>query len=296
MMVLDCATWGNWAIYMTWGFWWVDVIGSCACSLIIPFVVVHHHRNQLSHMTAALLLPVVPVVVAAASGSMIAQILPDRSHAVTTLVVSYILWGLGECFSFFIMTIYFLRLQIHDLPPREVIVSVFLPIGPLGQGGFAIQQLGKVAIQLLPATGAFNGVAIDGSNPNALQATALYGGTVLYMLGILAGFFLWGAALGWLAFAVISILTTKSFPFNMGWWGFVFPLGVFTSCTGMLATELSSTFFKVITMIFSASVFCLWILVAVKTSIMVWHGNMFYAPCLRDLRPKEEQPGGKRTV
>ncbi|KIH93028.1 C4-dicarboxylate transporter/malic acid transport protein [Sporothrix brasiliensis 5110] len=296
MMALVCTTWGNWAIYLIWAFWWVDVFGSCACSLIIPFVIIHHHRNQLSHMTAALLLPVVPVIVAAASGSVIAEALPNRSHQLTTLVLSYIIWGLGETFSFFIMTVYFLRLQIHDLPPREVIVSVFLPIGPLGQGGFAIQQLGKLAMQVLPATGAFNGAIPDGTSPNALDATALYGPTVLYMIGILAGFFLWGAALGWLAFAIISIMTTKSFPFNMGWWGFVFPLGVFTSCTGVLAVELSSTFFKVITMIFSALVFCLWILVAVKTTIMVYRGNMFYAPCLRDLHPKEEQPGGKRTV
>ncbi|CAK7217207.1 Plasma membrane sulfite pump involved in sulfite metabolism [Sporothrix bragantina] len=295
MMVLVCSPWGNAFIYFTWALWWLDVILSCACSLIIPFVVVHHHRNQLSHMTAALLLPVVPVVVASASGGLIADVLPNKSHAVTTLVTSYILWGLGEVFSFFIMTVYFLRLQIHDLPPREVIVSVFLPIGPLGQGGFAIQQLGKTAYKLLPATGAFNGSVIDTSTPNILQATAQYGGTVLYMAGVLGALFCWGAALGWLAFAIISIMTTKSFPFNMGWWGFVFPLGVLTTCTGMLATELSSTFFKVITMIFSGCVFCLWILVAVKTTIMVIHGDMFYAPCLRDLRPKEKQAGGDRT-
>ncbi|CAK7218499.1 Plasma membrane sulfite pump involved in sulfite metabolism [Sporothrix curviconia] len=278
MMIFVCSPWGNAFIYFTWA------------------LCVHHHRNQLSHMTAALLLPVVPVVVAAASGSLIADVLPSKAHAVTTIVTSYILWGLGEVFSFFIMTVYFLRLQIHDLPPREVIVSVFLPIGPLGQGGFAIQQLGVMAYKLLPATGAFNGDTIDGSAPNALQATAMYGGTALYMAGILAGLFLWGAALGWLAFAVISIMTTKSFPFNMGWWGFVFPLGVLTSCTSMLATELSSTFFKVVTMIFSGCVFCLWILVAVKTTIMVVHGDMLYAPCLRDLRPKEKQAGGNRTV
>ncbi|EPE09986.1 c4-dicarboxylate transporter malic acid transport [Ophiostoma piceae UAMH 11346] len=298
MMVFECARWGRGAIYLTWAFWWADVLVACACSLIIPFVIVHHHRNQLSHMTAALLLPVVPVVVSSASGSLLAEILPDRSHAVTTLVTSYILWGLGMAFSFFIMTVYFLRLQIHDLPPREVIVSVFLPIGPLGQGGFAIQQLGKVAFKLLPETGAFNGVVITGasSNESTLAAAAIYGGTVLYIMGILAGLFFWGAALGWLAFAIISIMTTKSFPFNMGWWGFVFPLGVLTSCTGMLATELDSSFFRVITMMFSACVFCLWILVAIKTATMVLHGDMFYAPCLRDLRPKEETAGGNRTV
>lgn len=297
MMVFECARWGRGAIYLTWAFWWADVLVSCACSLIIPFVIVHHHRNQLSHMTAALLLPVVPVVVASASGGLMAEILPSHAHAVTTLVTSYILWGLGMVFSFFIMTVYFLRLQIHDLPPREVIVSVFLPIGPLGQGGFAIQQLGKVAYQLLPATGAFNGDLIsDSASLSASDAASVYGGTVLYMIGILAGLFLWGAALGWLAFALISIMTTKSFPFNMGWWGFVFPLGVLTSCTGMLATELDSAFFRVITMMFSASVFCLWILVAIKTGIMVVHGDMFYAPCLRDLRPKDKTADGNRTV
>ncbi len=189
-------------------------------------------------MTAALLLPVVPSVVAAASGGVVAAILPIPSHAQATLVTAYALWGLGEVFSFFIMGVYFLRLQIHDLPPREVIVSVFLPIGPLGQGGFAIQQLGRVALQVLPATDVFGDAA--------LSAAA---GTVLYTLGILAGFMLWGAALGWLAFAVISIATTKSFPFNMGWWGLVFPLGVLASCTSALGTELSSPFFKVMTMV-----------------------------------------------
>ena len=39
MMVFVCTPWGNWAIYLTWAFWWVDVVVSCACSLIIPFVV-----------------------------------------------------------------------------------------------------------------------------------------------------------------------------------------------------------------------------------------------------------------
>ncbi|CAK7267639.1 Plasma membrane sulfite pump involved in sulfite metabolism [Sporothrix epigloea] len=296
MMAFVCKPWGDGFIYFAWALWWVDVVLSCACSLVIPFIVVHHHRNQLSQMTAALLLPVVPVIVASASGGIMAAVLPNNAHAVTTLVTSYVLWSLGETFSFFIMTVYFLRLQIHDLPPREAIVSVFLPIGPLGQGGFAIQQLGKVAMTLLPATGAFNGTAISSSMPNAFESSAMYGGTVLYMFGIIAGLCSWGAGLGWLAFAVISILTTKSFPFNMGWWGFVFPLGVLTSCTGMLATEMSSTFFKVVTMIFSSCVFCLWILVAVKTTIMVISGDIFVAPCLRNLQPKGKQADEKRAA
>ncbi|OAA68387.1 flavodoxin and radical sam domain containing protein [Niveomyces insectorum RCEF 264] len=295
MIVFVCASWGPWVIYLAWSLWWLDVIASCACGLMFPFIVVHHHRNKLATMNATLLLPIVPAIVASASGGVVAAVLPHPSHVVTTVVVSYVLWGLGQAFAFYIMTIYFLRLQIHDLPPREAIVSVFLPVGPLGQGGFAIQQLGKVALAVLPRTGAFNGDSIQGGSAGALDASAMYGGVVLYILGVVGALFMWGAALGWLAFALFSILTTKSFPFNMGWWGFTFPLGVFTTCTGLMATELSSGFLHVLTEIFSASVLLLWIMVSSKTLFLAVKGDIFYAPCLNDL-PKDEVAEGKRTV
>lgn len=38
MIVFVCAPWGNWAIYLAWGLWWVDVAMSCATSLTIPFI------------------------------------------------------------------------------------------------------------------------------------------------------------------------------------------------------------------------------------------------------------------
>lgn len=203
----------------------------------------HRHRPQLNETTAALLLPVVPAVVASASGGILAEALPNTDYAITTLVTSYILWGIGESFSMFILAMYFHRLTVHHLPPREIIVSVFLPVGPLGQGGFGIQQLGKVALKLLPQTASFGQVGTD----------AIHGGEVLYMVGIFMALIMWGAGLGWLMLAGASILTTASFPFNMGWWGFTFPLGVFTTCTGMLAQELSSTFFRVLTMVCEGS-------------------------------------------
>jgi tellurite resistance protein TehA-like permease len=199
----------------------------------------HRHKIQLQQTTAALLLPVVPAVVASASGGIIAEVLPNKDHAITTLVTSYILWGIGESMTMAILAMYFHRLMLHNLPPRELIVSVFLPVGPLGQGGFGIQQLGKVALQLLPSTQAFGPAGSD----------AMHGGEVLYYLGVFLAFVMWGAGLGWLIIAAASIITTSHFPFNMGWWGFTFPLGVFTTCTGMLAKELSSTFFSVLTMV-----------------------------------------------
>jgi tellurite resistance protein TehA-like permease len=179
----------------------------------------YFHKTELSSMTAAWLLPIVATIVAAASGGVVAEVLPNPNHALWTIVVSYILWGTGVPLAMVVLVIYFQRLTVHKLPPREVIVSVFLPLGPLGQGGFGVMQLGKVALRIFPKT-------------RTLEAAGGSAGEILYVVG-------------WLFFALASISRSK-FPFNMGWWGFTFPLGVFTVSTTTLGKEIPSVFFDVL--------------------------------------------------
>lgn len=190
-------------------------------------------------MTAAWLLPVVAPIVAAATGGIVAAVLPDPQHALITLIISYILLGTGFPLAMCVLVVYFQRLTIYKLPPREVIVSVFLPLGPLGQGGFAFMKLGMVAMEIFPKTG-------------TLSQTKTQAGDTLYVLGLLVAMVLWGFGLVWLFFAGASISRSR-FPFNMGWWGFTFPLGVFTTSTVQMGTELPSAFFRVLgTVSFSA--------------------------------------------
>lgn len=183
-------------------------------------------------MTAAWLLPVVSTIVASASGAIVASILPDPQHALITVLVSYVLWGTGVPLALCILVIYFQRLTTFHLPPKEVIVSVFLPLGPLGQGGFAIMELGTVAMKVFRET-------------HTLQSSQTYAGDVLYILGFLIAIVFWGFGLVWMFFALASVTRSK-FPFNMGWWGFTFPLGVFTVSTTQMGKELPSNFFDVL--------------------------------------------------
>ncbi|TKW55575.1 Sulfite efflux pump SSU1 [Colletotrichum tanaceti] len=239
MMVFVCAPiWGQRVVSWAWGLWSLDAALSLATCITVPFVMIHQHRPGLQTVTAASLLPIVPVVVASSTGGIVAEALVNPDHAFITLIASYILWGIGICLSGMVLALYFHRLTIHGLPSKEAIVSVFLPIGPLGQGGFGIQQLGKVSLKLIP-----QGTAFKMATPGAI-----HGGEILYFLGIFLALIMWGFALVWLSFALISIGTMQKFPFNMGWWGFTFPLGVLATCTGMLAQELDSAFFRVMTM------------------------------------------------
>lgn len=87
-------------------------------------------------MTAAWLLPIVSCVVAAATGAIVADVLPHPHLALATILASYILWGIGIPLALMVICIYLQRLMVHKLPPKAMLVSVFLPLGPLGQGGF----------------------------------------------------------------------------------------------------------------------------------------------------------------
>jgi len=216
-------------------------------------------------MTAAWLLPIVATIVASSSGAILASVL-EPPYALVTIITSYIIWGSGVSMACFTLAIYFQRLTLHALPPREVIVSVFLPLGPFGQGAFGIMQLGADCLRTIPD------VLVMDEAPAA--------GQVLYVIGILVGLLMWGCGLVWLFFAVASITRSK-FPFNLGWWGFTFPLGVYAVATTQLGKELSSRFFNILGTIFSLMVVFLWMVVSAGTLKKSWTGEIFVAPCLK---------------
>ncbi|PYH90493.1 sulfite efflux pump SSU1 [Aspergillus ellipticus CBS 707.79] len=257
--------WGEWARYFAWGMWIFDAVISVLTALSLPFLMMSHGNDtQLSSMTAVWLLPIVSCVVASTSGTIVADILPNPQLALWTIITSYILWGIGVPLAFMVMSIYFQRLTLHKLPPRAVIVSVFLPLGPLGQGGFAIMKLGQAAQTIFPQT-------------NTLEGSS---GATFYTVGFMIALMLWAFALVWLFFASASIAHCKSFPFNIGWWGFTFPLGTFALSSCQLGRELPSRFFSVFGTIVSVCVVVLWIVVSVGTLKGIVSGKIFFAPCL----------------
>jgi tellurite resistance protein TehA-like permease len=97
---------------------------------------------------------------------------------------------------------------------------------------YRIQKLGLLMPALLSKT-----------HNHTLPASA---GDIFSALGFLTALILWGFGLSWLFFALTSIVYTRKFPFNIGWWGFTFPLGVFAMSTCQIGRELGSRFFLVL--------------------------------------------------
>jgi tellurite resistance protein TehA-like permease len=233
------------------------------------------HISSLDRITAAQLLPIAATIVAAGTGAEVSEVLmtTNPQHALGTIITCYILFGMSFPLAIFVLVTYYHRLIVHKLPPREIIVSCFLPLGPLGFGGYTIMYLGKVSLHLLPLTGTLHPLA----------------GPILYVLGFISALLLWSFGILFLFLALASIYISRPFPFNMGWWGFTFPLGVFAASTIQIGLELPSTFFRVLGTVFSAAVVLLWIVVAVGTARGAWSGKLFFAPCLGNLKRKKEE-------
>ncbi|KOS18377.1 Sulfite efflux pump SSU1 [Escovopsis weberi] len=304
MAVFACAHWGPWLLRLAWSLWWLEAALSLLCCTAIPFLVFTRHRPALPAATAALLLPVVPCVIAAGTGSILAAALPDpRRHALPTLLASYALWGLGEALSACVLALYFHRLALHGLPTRDAIVSVLLPIGPLGQGGFAIQSLGRSALSILPAAAASSASAASSSSSSSSSSSAsaafpvdpARAAEVLFVLGVIVALAMWAFALAWACLALASLASTRRFPFNLGWWGLTFPLGVWASCSAQLWQNLHSDFFKIVTVILTMIVLALWCLVVGKTVQGTITGRIFVAPRPKNLLVRITPPESEKS-
>ena len=91
---------------------------------------------------------------------------------------------------------------------------------------------------------------------------------------------LWGYGAWWLLIAILktSWYLRDGMPFNLGCWGFTFPLGVYSLATLALARATGLAFFSVMGSLFVVCLAALWFIVAVLTVVGAWDGHLLVAP------------------
>ncbi len=243
--------------------WYVDAALSVAIGLAVPFAMVIRQAHKLEQMTAVWLLPIVAAEVAAASGAQIAPHLPGPV-AFNLLLGGYALWAFSMPLALSVLVILFLRLVLHKLPHQDMAVSGWLAVGPLGTGALALLLLGHDAPAILAPLGMADiGVAAHG-------------------LGLIGGLMLWAYGAWWLIMAAGMTLTylPRRLPFNMGWWGFTFPLGVFTASTFALGAQTGLGIFTWLAVAQTGALGVLWLMVSLRTLYGALSGKLFHAPCI----------------
>ncbi|PHN24026.1 TDT family transporter [Pseudomonas sp. ICMP 460] len=270
LLVFGLPRWGSDVLPLAEVLWWLDVAMAMACGVLIPFMMFTRQAHSIDQMTAVWLLPVVAAEVAAASGGLLAPHLADAHSQLVMLVTSYVLWAFSLPVAFSILTILMLRMALHKLPHANMAASSWLALGPIGTGALGMLLLGGDA----PAIFAANGLPGVGEIANGL--------------GLVAGITLWGFGLWWMLIAVLITLRylRGGIPFNLGWWGFTFPLGVYALATLKLASVLHLSFFSLLGSVLVVVLALMWLIVATRTVQGAYKGELFVSPCIAGLGNK----------
>ncbi|MED7670720.1 TDT family transporter [Pseudomonas moraviensis subsp. stanleyae] len=267
-LLFGLPRWGDGVIQLVEVLWWIDVAMSLACGVLIPYMMFTRQEHSIDQMTAVWLLPVVAAEVAAASGGLLAPHLTDAHAQLIVLTTSYVLWAFSLPVAFSILTILLLRMALHKLPHENMAASSWLALGPIGTGALGMLLLGGEA----PAIFAANGL------PGV--------GEIASGLGLVAGITLWGFGLWWMLMALLITVRylRDGIPFNLGWWGFTFPLGVYSLATLKLASILDLTFFTVFGSVLVILLAAMWLIVGKRTVQGAWRGELFVSPCIAGLK------------
>jgi C4-dicarboxylate transporter/malic acid transport protein len=254
--------------------WRVDAALAVIIGLAVPYCMFTQQRHSMEAMTAVWLLPIVACEVAAASAGLLIPHLAGP-EALQLLIAGYVLWSLSVPLALGVLVILFLRLVLHKLPPREMAVSSWLALGPLGTGALGLLVLGRDAPAVL--------------NPAGLADAAV----AAHGLGLIGGLALWAYGAWWLLMAMAITLSylRQGLPFNMGWWGFTFPLGVFILSTYALAPQTGLAIFTTLGVMLTALLVVFWVVVMVRTCIDGYRGHLFTSPCL--LAQRQTLDGGR---
>lgn len=262
---------GDVAIQIAQVLWYLDAILAVGVGIIVPFCMFSKQDHQLHSMTAMWLLPIVACEVTATSGGLLLAHLPAGQQAVGILFASYMLWGMSVLPAFGILTILMLRLALHQLPSKELAITGWLALGPIGTGALALLVLGAQAPQVLAL----------------IQLEQL--GVFFKNAGYISSFILLGFGVWWFAIAVLTTLkhAAQDLPFNLGWWGLTFPLGVFTLAVLNLGHQLHVSFIVNVGLAFATILTLLWVMVMSKTLRGMYQGHLFFSPCLKAMLERE---------
>ena len=81
--------------------------------------------------------------------------------------------------------------------------------------------------------------------------------------------------------AVLTVVQwRRGLPFNLGWWGFTFPVGVFVAATYTLGADTGVTAFTMLATLLTSAVAGIWLVVIARSLHGLWHGHLVQAPCL----------------
>ena len=205
--------------------WTAGTIGGLFTAATIPFVMFTQLNVEPDAAFGGWLMPVVPPMVSAAAGALLIPHMAPGTGRTTMLYGCYAMFGLSLVAALIIITMIWSRLALYGTSGTTRVPTLWIVLGPLGQGITAAGLLGANAALAVPPELA------SGMN----------------VFAVLFGVPVWGFAVLWIVLATELTVRTlrRGMPFALTWWSLTFPVGTFVTGTTQLANHTGLPAFRV---------------------------------------------------
>jgi C4-dicarboxylate transporter/malic acid transport protein len=249
------------AVDIDWVLWTAGTVGGLFTALTIPYLMFTELNVAPDAAFGGWLMPVVPPMVSAAAGALLIPHMAPGTGRATMLYGCYAMFGLSLIAALIIISMIWSRLAHYGTSGTARVPTLWIVLGPLGQGMTVAGLLGTNAAIALPTdlTGLAEGMGI---------------------FAILFGVPVWGFSVLWIALATSLTVRTlrRGMPFALTWWSLTFPVGTFVTGTTQLAIHTGLPAFRIAAVIAYAGLLGTWALVAVRTARGSLAGSLFQPP------------------
>jgi len=260
------------AVDLAWILWTTGTVGGLFTAMTIPYLMFTQLNVGPDAAFGGWLMPVVPPMVSAAGGALLIPHMAPGTGRTTMLYGCYAMFGLSLIAALIIISMIWSRLAHYGTSGTARVPTLWIVLGPLGQGMTAAGLLGAQAALAVP--------------PDLASGMAIF--------SILFGVPVWGFSVLWIALATALTARTmrRGMPFALTWWSLTFPVGTFVTGTTQLAVHTGLPAFKVAAAVAYAGLLCTWGLVAVWTARGSVRGNLFVPPPANagPVRAKKDPP------
>ncbi|KAK5074726.1 hypothetical protein LTR64_000931 [Lithohypha guttulata] len=276
-LIASNAYWGRHALtIVAYVMWWVVCFWALAVLFWVFGDLIAKHEISVQagegvrgkRLPMMVIIPAVSVSTVAITGALVASHSYDISArmAVPVIIVSFLMVGVGILLGFMLTTYLFHGLLSQGWPPPPQTASVFILVGPMGQSAAALQQLGQAARVYRKFVGYDKGTFLTGEAAVPLEAACMLIALLLTGLGIIWTF------LG--VYAMVSRALQKQLKWTPSWNAIIFPVGTLTTSTTLLATEMDSPAWRVVTAGLIIILLFFFLLNSVFTLKGIWKGEL----------------------
>ncbi|MGH3582809.1 MAG: TDT family transporter, partial [Mycobacterium sp.] len=186
------------AVDIDWILWTAGTLGGLFTAMTIPFIMFTQIDVGPDAAFGGWLMPVVPPMVSAAAGALLIPHMAPGTGRTTMLYGCYAMFGLSLIAALIIISLIWSRLMHYGTSGTARVPTLWIVLGPLGQGITAAGLLGTNAMLAAPADVAAG----------------------MSVFAILFGVPVWGFAVLWISLATALTVRTlrRGMPFALTWW------------------------------------------------------------------------------